>query len=336
MVLSLVLAALAGVLIAYTPQFAARRAAAQPLPVDQDAEAQVLAAVAADPSLLDELTELGAEMFTLRAHSAAWERITADPGQVAEHLAADPDLAHLGEMSVGRRDGLRAASTVYTHHEDRTVYVGGVGLLRTDDPVVAYWRPHVEPRRGRIWAALTLGPLGIAAATQLGQNLWQDLALFVAVIAGLVIAFVDIDTLLIDLRTLFASLGVVFALLTGDALTRSDWSTMVMALGVTAAFAVFLFTANAMTRLLRGVDGMGMGDLQLLPLTVAVPAAIAGTWMFALHAFLGALLIFLGQVALVAIRSKRSMRGIPYPFGPALTYGWVVAAFATTVLTLLG
>ncbi|MEB3329272.1 MAG: prepilin peptidase [Candidatus Sericytochromatia bacterium] len=107
---------------------------------------------------------------------------------------------------------------------------------------------------------------------------WQTLALWVFVALGIVIFWIDHDTMLIhDAVTLP---GIAFGLLYGFTLTDHGVSGLVAALGAWA----FLLAVNSLSLLLIGQDGVGDGDMTLV--------MMLGAWLGTSHT-LGALALAL-------------------------------------------
>jgi leader peptidase (prepilin peptidase)/N-methyltransferase len=125
------------------------------------------------------------------------------------------------------------------------------------------WRyPLIEAATGLLfWAVLHVhGPT------------WQTLALWVFVALGLVIFWIDLDTMLIhDALTLP---GIGLGLLYGFTLTDRGFSGLVAALGAWA----LLLAANSLALLAIGQDGIGDGDMTLV--------MMLGAWLGTGHTLL--------------------------------------------------
>jgi leader peptidase (prepilin peptidase)/N-methyltransferase len=173
---------------------------------------------------------------------------------------------------------------------------------------------------GAPWPELT-GALSAAAVTlrfgwspQLPAWLW-----FVAV--GLLLAVVDLRTMLLPNRVLLPGLVGGLVLLAAAAAADGSWSALGRAaLAGGAAFAVLLALA------LVAPTGMGMGDVKLAGLLglylgwLGWPVVLTGLFLgFFLQAVIG--------VALLVAR--RAGRRTELPFGPALLGGALLAALVS-------
>ncbi|MEB3223641.1 MAG: prepilin peptidase [Candidatus Sericytochromatia bacterium] len=122
------------------------------------------------------------------------------------------------------------------------------------------WRyPLIEASTGLLfWAVLQAhGPT------------WQTLALWAFVALGIVVFWIDLDTMLIHDAVTLPGIGLGLAY--GFALTDNGISGLVAALGAWA----FLLAVNSLSLLLLGQDGVGDGDMTLV--------MMLGAWLGTRH-----------------------------------------------------
>jgi prepilin signal peptidase PulO-like enzyme (type II secretory pathway) len=300
---------------------ARRRTRNQPLPVDADAEALLIGAVYADPGLARQLDQVSAGAFSDPDRAAAWQDALDATGDACGPVPAKVTLA---------------AHKVAVLAEDRQLYQS---LVRAEADEEGAWR-WVQPKLTvrRLLLAGALGALYAAAIAVLAPTLtaYGIAALVVVAAASIIISLVDIDTMLIDLATLWpATLAAL--VLTAAELQRSEalWQ-LAGAVAVAAVLMLVLTVANWASRRALGQDGMGGGDLQLLPLVMVVPVALTGQLDLIYFAFMAALFAFLAVVLAGKLADpSRELRATPQPFGPALAAGWSLAVLAQHTLTLL-
>lgn len=158
------------------------------------------------------------------------------------------------------------------------------------------------------------GLLGLAALPPVVTGLW-----FIFGCALIVLALVDAQTkLLPDALTLpMIWLGLVIQLSPGTASVGLELAVI----GAVAGYLPLWLLAQGY-RLLRGRDGLGMGDLKLL----AAMGAWSGPWIVPQVIFLAALIAI---IVFLFIRIRVGKGGIheEYPFGP-----WIVLAYLLSVL----
>jgi leader peptidase (prepilin peptidase)/N-methyltransferase len=142
-----------------------------------------------------------------------------------------------------------------------------------------------------------------------------------ALAAGLVVlAFIDLDHLLLPKKIVYATLTVVAAVFVAGAATGPQWHRLVVAvISAVVPWALF-FVINFVSP-----RAMGFGDVRL-----ALLIGFGLGWLGAGYAFLGFLVAsVLGSVVGVTmIALGKAGRRTPIPFGTFLAAGAVVAALA--------
>lgn len=294
----------------------------QPLPVDVASEELLIEAVSKDAALARQIDEVSAAAFSDPGRAAAWQAALEGAGDgVGGPVPAKVTLA---------------AHKVAVLFKDRETYQS---LVRAEADEAGVWRwvqPKLTVRRLLLGGAL--GALYAAAITLLSPTLatYGTAALLVVAAASIVISLVDIDTMLIDISTLWPATLAALTLTAVELRLDGKLWQLAAAGGVAALLMLVLAFANWASRRILGQDGMGGGDLQLLPLVMVVPVALTGQLDLIYFAFMAALFAFLA----VALAGKiadpaRELRANPQPFGPALAAGWPLAVLAQHTLTLL-
>lgn len=374
-------AALGAALSVPLARLAAARTAAQPAPVDLDAERAVIDTVLADPLRYRSVSLLPPQAFVDPGHAATWAALqdavrddvslvggTAlgthpDTGTPLPEGDLDPDLTSpqrlagvlavpagvaVDDRPLSDRDLLRAGEQVLFAYEGRTSHAGAAPVA-AGQPGEAPLVRRVQPvTRTRAWAAaLTTGagfavlPLlaGTAAAGTDGvaATFAALAALALLLCTGLVVALVDIDTLLLDSRTMVAggSAAVAGALL---AVAGGAGGAVLPAVAVGAAACVAVEGVDRVYRRVRGVSGWGGGDTTILLFVVTVPALLLGPTA-GLVAATGAMLLAVPHHLVGAwLDSRRgrvagSWTQTPRPLGPVLACSW---PFSLAVAVLAG
>lgn len=142
-----------------------------------------------------------------------------------------------------------------------------------------------------------------------------------ALAAGLVVlAFIDLDHMLLPRKIVYATLTLVGVALVAGAASGGQWGRLGVAV-VCGVVAWFLFFALNFVR----PKALGFGDVRL-----ALLIGFGLGWLGAAYAFLGFVLAsILGAVAgTVMIAMGRASRKTPVPFGIFLAAGAVLSALA--------
>lgn len=305
-----VLSAAAAVAVTF---LARTRVVAQPVDVDVDAESDLLVACLAQPGLAralhthPELQLDGASCLTAEAFTAdrvqAWENLLTDTAD------ADPTP-----------EQLRLAIQVASVALDRQTYRGHGLLTETGDASAPLrWAPPpVSIVRLAVSAVLVATATAVLAPSVYALAGVAGVAGLVAwLLTGLLVAWVDRDTLCIDLPVAAAGYAAAIAcVLVGTGLSTS----VIAAAGISVMLTLVLGAFTLIYRRVRGVSGLGTGDLMLLPVLLFVPIALGAPWEIAAWGLGAAGALFVVEAALVRRRSST-----PSAFGPALIAGYTLA-----------
>lgn len=181
---------------------------------------------------------------------------------------------------------------------------------------------HCSAPLGAFYPAIELAALGIAAWAALvlpGPLVWIGCILGWALLAA---ALIDLRHLVLPDVLILPLIPVGIAVHALIALDRLPDH----AIGAAAGYLGFL-ALGALYRVIRGRDGLGLGDAKLL--------AVAGAWVgwqgLPSVVLLGALLTLAGLLALRLAGRAVDMRG-EIPFGPALALAiWIVWLYGPLV-----
>jgi leader peptidase (prepilin peptidase)/N-methyltransferase len=195
-----------------------------------------------------------------------------------------------------------------------------------EDFELAPLHPPTSGRERLVLVALGgAGTAALAAGVDHGGTVAYLAALYVAYLAAM-----TVDLQYLRLPNAFTFPATVFAVAGAYALAERRDIPFAGAVAGLLAYAGFLWLTRVAYRLVRGREGMGLGDVKLsLSLGASLgllggphvdPAAVGGIRLVVYAALLGNLL---GAVV-GAVLLRRFDR--EFPFGPALVAGWLVIA----------
>jgi hypothetical protein len=350
-------AAVAGVASVPLAYAAAKLTVTQPVSYDVGAEAELIAAILAEPSQYRLVCATEPADFTFEAHRNIWAAF--------DTLAvACTDMAHIDEaeksgvpaltLSVTEPEDLRNAVAaalanpgdldeldgvgddtpvlssgrrVIAAAADRNAYAGSSAVRDTGVRDTPMERVYATPTISRLATVAGITAVAAAAATYAAAGSWMVNAAIVCwTLVLVVIALVDYDTLYIDMGVFWvgslASVGLAVA-----AAGTSDIATAAM---YSAGAVAGLWLFGALYRKLRGVTGLGSGDLFLVGPLMAFPIILGATPAAALTG------IWAGMVAAVlvvgfGVVTGHRRRDAAFAFGPYLAFGWPFG-WALTVL----
>jgi hypothetical protein len=347
-VLAAIVAAVAAIPVT---RLAARLSVVQPVAVAVDAEADLISGVLADPSLYRSCVVVRSSDFTWAPHRAVWAQIEArsvachDAAEIAEAEKAGVDARTInlsadelvGELRADRgvdtatldellerdrgRGALDAGGEVIAAAADRNTYVGASAIVDTDpqtreQPLRRLYTPPTVKRSA--FAAL-VAAAGVGAATwAAGSTVAAAATVVVWFCALIAIAIVDHDTLYIDMRLFWAATAAAVALsmAVDGAVDRIGTAA---AWGFGSAGAMWL--VGAIYHRIRGVSGLGSGDLFLVVPLLAVPILLGAAPLAALWGLLAGMSIAVAVVG-VAVATGARARDAAFAFGPYLATGW--------------
>lgn len=237
------------------------------------------------------------------------------------------------------------AETIEMSHEDRTRFSGRIAITPTTTPdsidpdTPPLHRVIQRPGLLRyVSTAVLMGtmfsliPAFIAAMVRPGWGqshtlttvVLAGLAFSVLIVASMIIAWVDVDTMYVDLATLavgtLASWGLSAAALVLFGEPKRLLFGFLGVVGVVIVFEVF----NMVYRLIRGRDGQGFGDTLVIAMTLGVPVALTGVISLAIWIVLAAQLTGMVAAVIRGLLPRGDLRA-PFAFVPWLTAGWVLA-----------
>jgi prepilin signal peptidase PulO-like enzyme (type II secretory pathway) len=352
--------AFAGVAASYV---AAPRSRRQPDPFDVDAEADVIAAVLADPTLYFKVSVLEEDAFVYEPHRHIWSAVCAQAADsdddaeralaaqaglpaLAVHLSSDELIGAVRTVIADRDDSdeirpalddlvardsnenalLSGGAKVLGLHDDRVLYAGGLPLEPNPDGgrAAPMKRAHRKPSIWRTLMLVACGAAGFAAGVTVTQTWWQAAAVLVAVAGLLVVSAVDVDTMYVDYGTLIPTVIVSWGLAITGAVVAGDFGHVARSVGLVVAMLVSLELLAFVYRKLRRREGLGGGDTVMLLLAVGTPALAGASYTVTVSGIVVAAGLAI-IVNMVQVVLGRRRTGDPFAFVPYLAAGWLVA-----------
>lgn len=323
-VVSAALSVAVGVLLAKVSR---SRAVAQKVSCEVDAEVEVLEVAKTRADLIAVAVGAGmnAESFTCPARSRRWAELAAAASEMCtytEETAADykPESGDQ-EAKIFVKQGEK----VLAAQLDRESFEGALPVVRSSSeerPLRFENRPVSRQRFvfSALWMLISVLVSSVAASGNFG------LAALMAVAGyGLSVTLVDHDTLFIDYPTFAvgtaASWGLVLLAVQQGELASDN---AVMGLIVTAGWILTYKTIDIVLRIVRGVNGLGGGDLLIMISTTGVPVAVTGSLTLGIYAMLATGLLAIAFAIGRKVFTGRSHRDA-FALGPFLSAGWLVA-----------
>lgn len=369
-VLSVLLAVVAGVLAYRFSPLLVARSLTRPLPTAVEEETIVLAACVGAPRRIPYLLELSDTYFLTEDRARLWEAlhtsavatITAAGGDVeavdeasikanselleanlatfAQHFA-DPNPAYTAALDTDAwlpetRDPevVEAAMKVYACGIDRTELSGALPIITVDpaeaDGALVARVPHVSARRRNLFTVAVAVAVGTVpwfvselTSTPLFSvpTLTAAAALLALIVTAAMIAWVDLDTLYLDVPVWAFGTAVCWLTAGAYALSVGNPASVLVA-AITVVVITGLFEGvNWIHKKLRGRDGQGFADNLIMVATIGVPTILVGDWLVAYWCVMAGLLAAVAVFAVRALMSPGSGRQ-PFAFGPMLAVGW--------------
>ena len=283
----------------------------QPVPVDVDAENLVLET--AGTAQHDDLAAVvSVDWFTSTNRRSHWIAAAGHTPGLGDDEAALAET--LDRLAPDVRDAVIAMGVTA---EDRELYQGAATLETTGDDDTPYrWQPATPGWRRLTLTAVIAGVIGATTIGPVSSTVgWLGVAaLLVWLVTGVVLAWVDVDTLFIDLPV--AAIGYGTASIAAAAASWAASGAAALVSGVTALVASALFV------------GFGGGDFMILPALVAVPL-----WLGAAATSVAWGIVIASVVAiatwLYSSRGRSNRLRVPFPYGPALIVGFAAACTFT-------
>ena len=154
---------------------------------------------------------------------------------------------------------------------------------------------------------------------------WVLLPLLTFVWVLVVAAVIDLEHRIIPNQLTYRAAPILLVLLVVVAAIEGEWADLRRALIAGVAVPVAMLALSEMFRLLRGVAGIGMGDIKLAP-SIGLVVGFLGGWELVVWFYataVSAVVVALGLI--LAGRAKLATR---IPYGPYLALGALVAVLA--------
>jgi len=353
-------------------RIAPRRAAAQPVDFDLDAERALISHLAATPyDWFRVAAELKEDSFSdpkcaaafaviassasdrLKAHSPTADVITVEDVDSACE-AASTDAAAMEALTrdlvaitrefpvkdVPKKNiqpVLFYGSIVYSAADSREQNTDASPIV--PNPEGGLMRELVPAPPTRSYITLGIGAIAsLVLALALHKSFPSSLSLALASIAGLITIFSGVELSLVDIDTYYLD-SPVFIPTVIAAWMATAGAALVMhnpgrlIAGVAVAGAIAI-GFEVLARLFALVRGhtQGAGDTWIIILTAGVPAALLGSWRVGLFGMLAGCLT---SIVEWSIRRKRGQANAetPIAFGPHLAAGWI---FSVSLWLILG
>lgn len=211
---------------------------------------------------------------------------------------------------------------------DAIVAYGG-----TNPPVLNAQGEYVRVFRKPSTRALLLGGVAglflgwLITALALVSPLQISVLILIA-FGGLLLSLVDIETMFIDIPSLrfISALSGVGAALYLIKVINSEFARFAIGLelGVLVGITLLIKGTLFAFKKLRGLDGLGGGDLKLLFLTLWLPVLLSGDLLVGIGGVAIASILAM-SVKVVTTLVKKSQLSSPTAFAPFLCSGWLIA-----------
>lgn len=289
---------------------AARRAAAQPIAVELDAEHLVLDQADTHPGLAA-ASGLAPEAFTDPDRRDRWAELAV--------VTVDDVTAPAGFAA--------AAVKVAAAHDDRTLYPGRTPVVASGDPRRPLRRRPAPFGLLRYFFAAVIGAsFGFAAPLVATGSVVVVVAVALMLIGALIVTLVDHDTLLIDLEAYAATYLPAWALLAWWGAATGNTTVVLVGAAAGVLLAVLMALFGFVLGRLRGMTMLGGGDPLLAVSAVGLPVALTADPNAAPLALFCACAIALVTWAVAAVRIGAGVR-TPFAFGPGIALGGLVALY---------
>lgn len=143
------------------------------------------------------------------------------------------------------------------------------------------------------------------------------------VITSAIVAWVDIDTLFIDIPVWAIGTAVSWVFTIAAAFALGEPSRLLAGIAGFLGVALVFEGTNWLYKKIRGHYGQGFGDTLIIVGTVGVPAGLTGSLTVAYACVMASLVCSVVGWFVNAARGNAN-KGTPFPFGPWLAAGWVV------------
>lgn len=241
------------------------------------------------------------------------------------------DLEKLSRLELQKLIAMSGVS-IMNSYEDRTTFNGESKIISQnsiDRPLIRLEEKVSGKEVGFILFTSLIGGLVIFYKFQ--NNVYILGSISLLLIFSILWSYVDIKTMYLDtgmfyLGSLLSSIPITLYLFISNDL-RKFISPIIFAVVV----AIILEFINWVFNKLRGVDGLGFGDIMILfPVTI-IPSTAIGSWILGYNILMYS---FLLGIAGFMVRKLFSGKGreIPFAFGPYLAIGWVVGLILPSII----
>lgn len=266
-------------------------------------------------------TGVRAEVFTHKTRRERWDAVVKTGETFTEGALDDAAYDEVRED----------LEEVVALHEERTLYPGAVVWEEHDDelnslrrvvrkPTMMRYVVHASACGGGVTTSLLLAN----GVDRVGGSAWGALALILLVCGGVVIASVDHDTLFLDTPTLVVTGGGAWIAAYLCATARHSSADLRAGVVVAVAWAVVFVAMNAMYRLVRGITGMGFGDVLITLATAGVPSVVGGDPLIGFAGVVAAMFVALLWHVPKLLGGSIGKRDA-FALGPFLFVGWFVS-----------
>lgn len=147
-------------------------------------------------------------------------------------------------------------------------------------------------------------------------------------------ALVDFATMYLDTPTFYIGSFSAWALAVAGAVIDGHPGRLIAGLAIAFGGGCVFVGSNYVYQLVRGRNGMGLGDTFILFATAGVPTAVTGDWQLGYWTLIMSMVLGIigwGVLRLVGMVTKDS----PFAFGPYLALGWILSSTAWAVTLLV-
>ena len=154
---------------------------------------------------------------------------------------------------------------------------------------------------------------------------WILLPLLVFVWVLVVAAVIDLEHRIIPNKLTYRAAPILLVLLVVVAAVEGEWAELRRAVIAGLAVPIAMLALSETFRLLRGVAGIGMGDIKLAP-SIGLVVGYLGGWELVIWFYATAVSAVIIAVGLILTGKAKLATRIPY--GPYLALGALVAVLA--------
>jgi prepilin signal peptidase PulO-like enzyme (type II secretory pathway) len=339
---------------------AANRSKHQPLPYHLDEERNILATVLKNPASIELIADLQADHFVDPTYGRLWsimhKYVNTSKSTHTVHVHPKfpdddidlhdssplldifdvPDIALASALlsydSLNSNDLVHQAELVYNSGLSRDQYVGRLSIEQTGDPLLPLHYEVLPATKFSIFTTFMMLFIGFRVSHITANSLYEGsaatlmtLSLSVLVIGSVIWTLVDIDTLYIDVASLYVIGGLAWILAVAGSYVNHTLNTQLLGVGAAMVVVLFIGVISRFYTSIRSQTGMGGGDYKIMLITIGVPVAVTGNFVLGNQILMFSL--FSGIVGWLIKRCTQPgfTKDSPYAFGPYLAGGWIIA-----------